>query len=252
MKEPKDTRNASLTLGLARALWRLVLRASSRVGGFLLGWTRRFFTVFFLLVAVVVVAYAVINPPTTLYMAAEARRVGGLQHDWVDFEQIAPVMARAAVAAEDANFCKHWGFDIGAIRQVIEDGERRGASTITQQTVKNVYLWPARSWSRKALEALITPVVELVWSKQRILEVYLNMIEFDTGVFGVEAAAQHHFGVPAAELTALQAARLAAVLPAPKQRSATAPGQFTRTRAAAIRDGAATILRDGRAGCFED
>lgn len=196
--------------------------------------------------------FTVLNPPTTLYMASEKARLGGLSHKWVDFDDIAPVMARSVVAAEDANFCQHWGFDMGAIRQVIAEGESRGASTITQQTVKNVFLWPARSWPRKALEALITPVVELVWTKRRILEVYLNMIEFDEGVFGVEAAALHHFGHSAALLTAEEAARLAAVLPDPKGRSAVNPGAFTLRRSASIRDGAATIRRDGRAACFED
>jgi len=138
-----------------------------------------------------------------------------------------------------------------AIRQVIAEGESRGASTITQQVAKNVYLWPARSWSRKALEALITPVIELIWPKRRILEVYLNMVEFDEGVFGVGAAAPHYFGVTAAELGPVQAARLAAVLPAPKDRSASRPSQFVRQRASSIADGAETIRRDGRAACFE-
>ncbi|HHS94337.1 MAG TPA: monofunctional biosynthetic peptidoglycan transglycosylase, partial [Rhodobacterales bacterium] len=135
---------------------------------------------------------------------------------------------------------------------VIAEGESRGASTITQQTVKNVYLWPARSWMRKAIEAMITPLVELVWSKRRILEVYLNVIEFDEGVFGIEAAAMHHFGHPAALLTPTEAARLAAVLPDPKGRSAVNPGTFSLRRSASIRDGAATIANDGRAACFED
>jgi monofunctional glycosyltransferase len=220
--------------------------------GYLRRWALRALLGFAALVAALVALFAVVNPPTTLYIAAEKSRLGGVRHAWVDFEDIAPVMARSAVAAEDANYCMHWGFDMGAIRDVIASGESRGASTITQQTVKNVYLWPARSWPRKALEAVITPVVELVWSKRRILEVYLNVIEFDEGVFGVDAAAQHYFGVTPAQLSQDQAARLAAVLPAPKDRSAANPSQFVRRRSASIRDGAATILRDGRAACFED
>ncbi len=166
-------------------------------------------------------------------------------------ERIAPVMARAVVAAEDANFCLHWGFDMAAIRAAIDEGGRRGASTISQQTVKNVYLWQGRSWPRKALEAVLTPLVELVWSKRRILEVYLNVAEMGEGVFGVEAAARHWFGVPAAELTPAQAARLAAILPAPRDRSPVEPTAFLRRRAAAILDGAETIRRDGRAACFQ-
>lgn len=205
-----------------------------------------------LLLLVWIGAYRFVAPPTTLYMASEKSRLGELRHEWVDFENIAPVMARSVVAAEDANFCTHWGFDMAAIRAVIEAGETRGASTISQQTVKNVFLWPARSWPRKALEAILTPAVEAAWPKKRILEVYLNMIEFDEGVFGVGAAAAWHFGTTADNLTAQQAAQLAAVLPNPKERSARNPGQFTARRARSIRDGAETIRRDGRAGCFED
>ncbi|MEO0501775.1 MAG: monofunctional biosynthetic peptidoglycan transglycosylase, partial [Pseudomonadota bacterium] len=170
---------------------------------------------------------------------------------WVPMEEIAPVMARAAVAAEDANFCLHWGLDLDAIRTAIEDGGSRGASTISQQVVKNVYLWHGRSWLRKALEAGMTPLVEALWSKRRILEVYLNIAEFDEGVFGVEAAARHYFGVGPEALTPTQAARLAAVLPNPKGRSASRPSSFVRNRSASIRDGAATIRADGRAACFE-
>ena len=199
----------------------------------------------------VLVLPAFLNPPTTPYMAAEARRLGGVAHDWVAIEDIAPVMARSAVAAEDANYCLHWGFDMAAIRAALEDGAVRGASTISQQTVKNVYLWQGRSWARKALEAGMTPLIEALWSKRRILELYLNIAEFDEGVFGVGAAAQHYFGVSAADLTPTQAARLAAVLPNPKERSASRPSDFVRRRAASILDGAATIEADGRADCFQ-
>jgi len=166
-------------------------------------------------------------------------------------EHIAPVMARSAVAAEDANFCNHWGFDVEAIKAALAEGGSRGASTISQQVVKNVYLWHGRTWSRKALEAVITPAMEAVWPKRRILEVYLNVAEFDEGVFGVEAAARHYFGVGPGQLSATQAARLAAILPNPKERSASNPSASVRRRAAQIRDGAATIERDGRADCFQ-
>ena len=159
-------------------------------------------------------------------------------------------MARSAVAAEDANFCRHWGFDIDALRDAIDGGARRGGSTITQQVVKNAFLWQGRSWPRKAMEAVLTPAVEMVWSKRRILEVYLNIAEFDEGVFGVGAAAPWYFGVSAKNLSATQAARLAAILPDPKDRSAAKPSGFVRKRAASIADGAATIRRDGRAACF--
>ncbi len=195
--------------------------------------------------------YRFVNPPGGIYMWQEWRRVGAIQHDWVPMRLIAPAMARSAVAAEDANFCRHWGFDVIAIRSAIEAGGTRGASTISQQVVKNVFLWHGRSWPRKVLEAGMTPVMELLWSKHRILEVYLNVAEFDTGVFGVEAAAQHYFNRAASDLTARQAALLAAILPAPQARSASRPSDFVNRRARAIEDGAATIARDGRAACFE-
>ena len=203
-----------------------------------------------LLIALVLL-FAVINPPTTPYMFSEGRRLGGVDQQWVALEDVAPVMARSVVAAEDANFCEHWGFDLAAIKRAIAEGSNRGASTLSQQTVKNVYLWQGRSWLRKAMEALMTPVIEGVWSKRRILEVYLNVVEFDEGVFGVQAAARHYFNVDAADLTPTQAARLAAVLPSPKTRSASNPTDFIRHRAASIADGAATIQADGRAACFE-
>ena len=196
--------------------------------------------------------YAVVPPPTTPYILSEGLRLGAIRRDWVAIDDIAPVAVRAVVAAEDANYCLHWGFDMGQLRAAIAEGGDRGASTLTQQTVKNVWLWQGRSWPRKAIEALMTPVVEALWSKRRIVEVYLNVAEFDDGVFGVEAAAQHHFGVAASKLTARQASLLAAVLPNPKERSAVNPSRFVDRRARAIADGAATIRADGRAACFED
>ncbi|RYG91234.1 monofunctional biosynthetic peptidoglycan transglycosylase [Loktanella sp. IMCC34160] len=202
-------------------------------------------------VALIVVVFALVNPPTTPYIFAESRRLGGVERDWRDMEEIAPVMARSVVAAEDANFCLHWGLDLAAIRAAMESGGSRGASTISQQVVKNVYLWHGRSWFRKTLEAMLTPVVEAVWSKERIIEVYLNVAEFDEGVFGVQAAARHYFGVDADALSPTQAARLAAILPDPKGRSASNPSSFVRSRAAAIMDGAETIRVDGRADCFD-
>lgn len=201
--------------------------------------------------AVLIVLFSFAPPPINIYQTQEAWRLGGIEKDWVSWDEIAPVMARSVVAAEDANFCLHWGFDMAAIREAIEDGGARGASTLSQQVVKNTFLWHGRSYLRKALEAAITPVIELMWSKQRILEVYLNTAEFAEGVFGVQAAAQHHFGVDAADLTALQAARLAAVLPDPKRRSASKPSDFVRKRTRAILSGAETIAADGRAGCFQ-
>lgn len=197
-----------------------------------------------------IVAYGYLPVPTTIYMQQERARLGAVERDWVPMEDIAPVLARSVVAAEDANFCLHWGFDMAAIRDAIADGAARGGSTISQQTVKNAFLWHGRNWVRKALESVITPVMELIWPKRRVLEVYLNVAEFAPGVFGAEAAAQHHFGVSAADLSARQASLLAAVLPNPQQRNASAPSDFVSRRARSIADGAATIRADGRADCF--
>lgn len=219
---------------------------------FLIRWAWRGALAAVAVMLLAVAFYVAVNPPTTPYILSEGRRLGDIDRRWVDMEDIAPVMARSAVAAEDANFCLHWGFDVKAIRAALEAGGNRGASTVSQQVVKNVYLWQGRSWLRKAMEAVITPVMEALWPKRRILEVYLNVAEFDEGVFGVEAASRHYFGVSAAQLSATQAARLAAVLPNPKGRSASNPTANLRRRAASIRDGAATILADGRSSCFEE
>lgn len=199
-----------------------------------------------------VLVLSVVNPPVTYYIWSERQRLGAVDRQWVPIESIAPVMARSVVAAEDANFCLHWGFDVDAIRAALAAGGARGGSTISQQVVKNVFLWHGRTWVRKALEAAITPAVEAIWSKRRIIEVYLNVAEFDEGVFGVEAAARRYFGIGPDALSPQQAARLAAILPAPKARSASAPSRSVQRRADAIMDGAQLIARDGRAACFED
>lgn len=199
-----------------------------------------------------VAAYRWIDPPTTPYIMAEAARLGGVEREWVDLDRVSPSLARAVVAAEDANFCRHWGFDMGAIRAAIEAGGERGASTISQQVVKNAFLWQGRSWPRKALEAVITPLMEALWPKRRILEIYLNVAETGEGMFGVQAAARRRFGRDAADLTAMEGARLAATLPSPRTRDAARPSPALERRARAIADGAATIRTDGRAACFED
>lgn len=195
--------------------------------------------------------FAIVNPPRGVYMRQEASRLGDIEQVWVDWDEIAPVMARSIVAAEDANYCLHWGFDMAEIRRALDQGGTRGASTLSQQVVKNVFLWHGRDWSRKAAEAALTPIVETLWSKRRILEVYMNVAEFDEGVFGVEAAARHYFGTSAKALTPTQAARLAMVLPNPKDRSASRPSAAQRNRSARILDGAQTIAVDGRAACFQ-
>jgi len=202
------------------------------------------------LVVLWVALYTVVNPPSTIFIMQEVSRLDETRREWRDFETISSHMPHAIVAAEDANFCNHWGFDMAAIRDALEDGGGRGASTISQQTVKNVFLWHGRNWTRKAMEAAITPVMEAFWSKRRILEVYMNVAEFDEGIFGVGAAAPWYFGVDAADLSPRQAARLAAILPSPKTRSAKNPSNFVQRRARSIASGAATIRADGRNACF--
>lgn len=238
-RKPVKSRKPKVAAKKFRPL-RWVLRKLIWVGGLAVG-----------IMALAVVIYAGLNPPTTHTIWSEGKRLGTVDQHWVDADNIAPVMLRSVVAAEDANFCNHWGFDMSAIRAAIAEGGKRGGSTISQQVVKNVYFWQERSYVRKAMEGAMTPMVEAVWSKRRILEVYLNVAEFDTGVFGVEAAAQHYFGVSPDRLSARQAALLAAVLPSPKTRSASRPSSFVSKRARAIESGAATILRDGRSDCFE-
>ncbi len=203
-------------------------------------------------VLALVVLFSVVNPPITYTIWAESRRLGSVDREWVPFDDIAPVMARSIVAAEDANFCLHWGFDVQAIRAALEEGGGRGGSTLSQQVVKNVFLWQGRSWIRKALETAITPAVEILWSKQRIIEVYLNVAEMSEGVFGVEAASRKFFGVGPGSLSPRQAALIAAALPSPRKRSAEHPSARLQRKARAIVDGAATIRADGRASCFED
>ena len=159
--------------------------------------------------------------------------------DWVSMDEISPWMGLAVIAAEDQKFPQHWGFDVSAIEKALAHNERnenriRGASTLSQQTAKNLFLWDGRSWIRKGLEAGLTLGMETVWSKKRILTVYLNIAEFGDGVFGVEAAAQRYFHKPASRLSLSEAALLAAVLPNPIRFKANAPSGYVRNRQAWI------------------
>lgn len=159
--------------------------------------------------------------------------------DWVGMDEISPWMGLAAIAAEDQKFPEHWGFDVSAIEKALAHNERqenrvRGASTLSQQTAKNLFLWDGRSWLRKGLEAGLTVGIETVWSKKRILTVYLNIAEFGEGTSGVEAASRRYFHKPASKLTASEAALLAAVLPNPIRFRADAPSGYVRSRQAWI------------------
>ena len=163
------------------------------------------------------------NPSSTAFMERHLEKPGArLRHNWVPYSRISEHLKRAVVAAEDAKFLDHEGFDWEAIQKAIEKNERRGrvvagASTITQQLAKNLFLSGSRSWLRKGQEAVITWMMERTMSKRRILELYLNVAEWGDGIFGAEAAARHHFGIPAASLSAEQSAWLAAILPSPKR-----------------------------------
>lgn len=152
--------------------------------------------------------------------------------DWVGHDEISPWMGLAVIASEDQKFPTHWGFDVAAIESVLDksDNRMRGASTLSQQTAKNLFLWDGRSWVRKGLEAGLTVGIETVWTKRRILTVYLNIAEFGPGIFGVEVASQRYFHKPASRLTAADAALLAAVLPNPIRYRAAAPSGYVRER----------------------
>ena len=206
---------------------------------------------FFAFFALAVIAYGFVNPPFTLYSVQERFRLGAVKQDWVEIDSVPDHLPRTLVAAEDANFCSHWGFDIDAIRAVIEAGETHGASTISQQVAKNVFLWQGQSVARKLLEVPFTLGIELMWSKQRILEVYMNVAEFDEGVFGAAAAAGEYFGQEIGTLDEFQAASLAVVLPAPRSRDPAQLSEALSSRVASIVDGARTIAKDGRSECFE-
>jgi monofunctional biosynthetic peptidoglycan transglycosylase len=157
-----------------------------------------------------------------------------MQHKWVPIEEISENMALAVVSSEDNLFMSHSGFDFDQIQKAIEEAEKtgrqRGASTISQQTAKNVFLWNGRSWVRKGLEAYFTVLIELIWGKERIMEVYLNSIEMGPGIYGAEAVAQAHFGKSASKLTRREAALIAATLPNPLKYSSKNPSKYMRKR----------------------
>jgi monofunctional biosynthetic peptidoglycan transglycosylase len=219
---------------------RLVARPATRtLAGRIRHLLIRVFLVVLLAPPVLLLAYRFLPPPITPLMLIRLAEGEGLERDWQPLAQIAPALAEAVVAAEDNRFCAHWGFDWPALKGEIEAwlaGEpARGASTITMQTAKNLFLWPDRSLVRKALEAPLTPQLELLWPKRRIVEVYLNVVEFGPGIYGAEAAAQSYFGKPAAGLSRREAALLAAVLPHPRSSSPARPSAYLEERARTIR-----------------
>ena len=198
--------------------------------------------VFFISSVLFVLLYAIVNPPVTPLMVIRSIQqiFGGekvvLMKDWVPIGEISPSLQLAVVASEDNRFLEHHGFDFQAIEKAKDFNEKkkgkkiRGASTISQQTAKNVFLWPQRSWIRKGLEAYFTVLIELVWSKKRIMEVYLNVIETGKGIYGAEKASQIYFHKPASRLTASEAALLAAILPNPLKWSPAEPTRYLLSR----------------------
>jgi len=179
-----------------------------------------------------------VDPTTTAFMLQDDSGRVPVMFEWRDWDSIGDTVALAVVAAEDQRFAEHWGIDLKSVKDALDSasgGSRlRGASTITQQLAKNLYLWPGRSWARKGIEAYLTVFVELLWPKQRILEIYLNVAEFGRGTWGVQAASRRFFGKDAAQLRPAEAALLAAVLPSPKRYRADAPGPYLRKRQAWI------------------
>ncbi|MCL7929497.1 monofunctional biosynthetic peptidoglycan transglycosylase [Halomonas llamarensis] len=223
----------------------MLKRALRRLAGRLWRWLWRGVLAFVILSVAFVLLFRVVPPPGSMVMverkvqswiASEPIR---LQREWRDWDDMASVAKLAVIAAEDQRFPDHYGFDLIEIKRAVENrlagGQLRGASTLSQQTAKNVFLWSGRSWARKGFELWFTLLIELAWGKQRILEVYLNVAEWDTGVFGLEAAAQHYFGVSANALNERQASLLAAILPSPLNRSAAVPSAQVEQRSQWIR-----------------
>ncbi len=217
------------------ALWSSILAggflAASLLAVFIIGWT---------------------GPPPTFNMAGTALRGIEVRSKWVDLKDVSPHLVRAVIASEDQNFCTHHGFDLKEIQKAMQAAERggdlRGASTISQQTVKNVFLWNGGGWIRKGAEAWFTVLAEWMWSKPRIMEIYLNVAEWGDGIYGVEQAAQERFGVSAKDLTPRQAAALAAVLPSPNRWKV--DGAYaTGRRNTRIQSLMAMVKRDGLDTC---
>jgi monofunctional glycosyltransferase len=191
-----------------------------------------------------VLIYRFIDPPVTWLMARDRLAGKAVTRNWVDIETLGKRMPYAAIAAEDGRFCEHWGFDLEAIQKVIESNERnkergrkrlKGGSTISQQTAKNVFLWPHRSWVRKGAEAWFTLLIEGLWGKRRIMEVYLNVVEWGPGVYGADAAARYHFKRPVTQLSRDQAAFLVSILPSPLKWSPTDPSRRVSRKASNVR-----------------
>jgi monofunctional biosynthetic peptidoglycan transglycosylase len=202
-----------------------------------------------------VAAYRFIPPPITWLMIERLAQGYGLHKKWVSLDDIDPSLPNAVIAAEDARFCEHHGFDFEAMQKAMAENQRhpgklRGGSTISQQVAKNVFLWPGRDYVRKGFEAYFTVLIETFWGKRRIMEMYLNVVEWGPGTYGAEAAAQRYFAEDAEDIDAGEAARLAAILPSPLKWKAVNPGRYVQKRSRHIGTAAGTVRREGLARCL--
>jgi monofunctional biosynthetic peptidoglycan transglycosylase len=218
------------------------------------GWGIKGFLLFILLSLLWVLLYRFVPPPVTFTMMGDLMSGRSVSKDWMSLDDIDRDMVRAAIAAEDSKFCSHSGFDQDAIAEAMRRNARggsviRGGSTISQQTAKNAFLWQGGGYFRKGLEAWFTLLIENLWGKRRIMEVYLNVAETGIGTYGVNAGAQRYFNHDASTMSRTEAARIAAVLPLPKKRGATAPKGFTRRYGNAISARIGLVGRDGLDAC---
>jgi monofunctional biosynthetic peptidoglycan transglycosylase len=221
--------------------------------GRILGWIVKLVLAFLILSTLWVLAYRFINPPITITMIGDIVAGRGATHEWMPIERIDRDMVRASIAAEDSKFCTHHGFDFEAIEDAMKrnasGGRIRGGSTISQQTAKNAFLWQGGGYARKGVEAWFTFLIENLWGKRRIMEVYLNLAETGIGTYGVNAGSQRYFDHDASAMSRTEAARIAAVLPLPKKRGAVAPKGFTRRYGNSISSRISIVARDGLDVC---
>ena len=216
----------------------------------LIKWSVRFVLFFFSLIFIILLFTKWINPPITTVILSESISLDQkVNQEWRTIDKIGKNVILTVLASEDSNFCTHYGFDFNEIFRAKEKGFSRGASTISQQVSKNLILWRERSWFRKGLEALITIMIETLWSKKRILEIYLNIAETGNGYFGIQAISNSLFKKNSYDLTLKEASYIAVTLPNPKKRNAKKLSINLKKRAESVRNGANTLRLDGRASC---
>jgi monofunctional glycosyltransferase len=203
-----------------------------------------------------VLAYRFVPPPVTSLMLIRFAEGRGMDYRWRGLNDISPTLAQAAIASEDSHFCSHHGFDFTAMEKAMAHNDRkpgkvRGGSTISQQTAKNVFLWPDRTYVRKGLEAYFTVLIEALWGKKRIMEVYLNVVEMGSGIYGAEAASQVDFGHSAKKMSTSEASRLVTILPNPLKYNAVDPGKYVQRRAGRVAGQMGAVRQDADlSGCI--